>query len=43
MSAPWARINLAEPGGETYRDSEIFEIKARDYEAPGNMNALIER
>jgi starch synthase (maltosyl-transferring) len=32
----------AEPGTERYADSEIFEIKTRDYDAPGNLNALME-
>ena len=35
--------HLAAPGTEEYLDSEIFEIKARNYEAPGNLNGLIER
>jgi starch synthase (maltosyl-transferring) len=35
--------NLAQPGTETYRDAEIFEIKSRDYDAPGNLNDLLER
>ena len=29
--------------GEEYLDSEKFEIKPRDYEAPGNLNDFIER
>jgi starch synthase (maltosyl-transferring) len=33
----------AEPGTERYLDSEIFEIKVRDYDAPGNLNDLVER
>jgi starch synthase (maltosyl-transferring) len=33
----------AAPGTEEYLDSEIFEIKARNYDAPGNLNGLIER
>jgi starch synthase (maltosyl-transferring) len=35
--------NLAEKGTEVYEDSEIFEIKSRDYDAPGNLNALLEK
>jgi len=31
----------AAPGTEEYYDSEKFRIKVRDYEAPGNLNALI--
>jgi starch synthase (maltosyl-transferring) len=33
--------NAALPGKEEYADSEKFEIKPRDWEAPGNLNALI--
>jgi starch synthase (maltosyl-transferring) len=33
--------NLAEPGTEEYLDAEIFEIKSRDYDAPGNLNELL--
>jgi starch synthase (maltosyl-transferring) len=33
--------NAALPGKEEYLDSEKFEIKPRDYEAPGNLNELI--
>jgi starch synthase (maltosyl-transferring) len=32
----------AEPGTERYADSEIFEVKTRDYDAPGNLNSLME-
>jgi len=39
------RIELCEnrgiEGKEEYLDSEKFEIKARDYEAPGNLNELL--
>jgi starch synthase (maltosyl-transferring) len=35
--------NAAEPGTERYADSEIFEVKARHYEAPGNLNDLLAR
>ena len=33
--------NRAIEGKEEYLDSEKFEIKARDYEAPGNLNELL--
>src|SRR5439155_9555059 len=33
----------AEPGTERYLFSEIFEVKKRDYEAPGNLNTLIDQ
>ena len=29
------------PGSEEYRDSEKYELKARDWDAPGNLVALI--
>jgi starch synthase (maltosyl-transferring) len=35
--------NLAVPGTEEYASSEKFEIKARNYDAPGNLNDLILR
>jgi starch synthase (maltosyl-transferring) len=35
--------NAALAGKEEYLDSEKFEIKPRDYDAPGNLNSLITR
>lgn len=35
--------NAGLPGREEYLDSEKYEIKHRDFDAPGNLNALIER
>src|SRR5262249_21602882 len=35
--------NAGEPGTERYLDSEIFVVKSRDYDAPGNLNDLLER
>jgi starch synthase (maltosyl-transferring) len=31
------------PGQEVYRDSEMFELKKRDWEAPGNINDWLTR
>jgi starch synthase (maltosyl-transferring) len=31
------------PGSEEYLDSEKYQIKVRDYDAPGNLKALISR
>jgi starch synthase (maltosyl-transferring) len=31
------------PGSEEYLDSEKYEIRVRDYDAPGNLNADIQR
>jgi starch synthase (maltosyl-transferring) len=31
------------PGSEEYLDSEKYQLKARDYDAPGNLNAEIRR
>jgi starch synthase (maltosyl-transferring) len=31
------------PGSEEYLDSEKYQLKARDYDAPGNLNADIQR
>jgi starch synthase (maltosyl-transferring) len=31
------------PGSEEYLDSEKYEIRRRDYDAPGNLNGLIAR
>ncbi|HLE43476.1 MAG TPA: hypothetical protein VJB36_05640 [Methylomirabilota bacterium] len=35
--------NTAVPGTEEYRDSEKYEIKVRDWDAPGNLKAYIAR
>ncbi len=35
--------NAALPGREEYADSEKYEIRVRDYDAPGNLNAEIAR
>jgi starch synthase (maltosyl-transferring) len=35
--------NAAIPGREEYLDSEKYEIKVRDWNAPGNLNAFIAR
>jgi starch synthase (maltosyl-transferring) len=35
--------NVARPGTEEYLDSEKYEIKVRDWDAPGNIKAFIAR
>jgi starch synthase (maltosyl-transferring) len=35
--------NAGLPGREEYADSEKYEVKFRDFDAPGNLNALIAR
>ena len=30
------------PGSEEYLDSEKYQIKPRDWEAPGNLNSMIQ-
>lgn len=35
--------NAAIPGREEYLDSEKYEVKPRDWESPGNLNAFITR
>ncbi|GGM77144.1 alpha-1,4-glucan:maltose-1-phosphate maltosyltransferase [Thermogymnomonas acidicola] len=35
--------NRARPNSEEYLDSEKYEVKARDFGAPGNINAFIAR